>query len=155
VPLRQRRVPAPTAPPPSIAPRPAGRLMFRRRTCGATTIRAPRPSPCCSKGSRRRRGCEPILDPAELKTSDKPTVNDIARVAGVSLATVDRVLNARPGVRSVTVEKVQRAIAELGYVRDTAAANLARRRVYNLLFVLPATDNEFVLALHDQIREQR
>lgn len=27
----------------------------------------------------------------------KPTVNDIARVAGVSLATVDRVLNARPG----------------------------------------------------------
>jgi LacI family transcriptional regulator len=108
----------------------------------------------CSKGSRRRRGCEAVLDPAELKTSDKPTVNDIARVAGVSLATVDRVLNARPGVRSVTVDKVHRAIAELGYVRDTAAANLARRRVYNLLFVLPATDNEFVLALHDQITQQ-
>lgn len=94
------------------------------------------------------------MDPAELKAADKPTVNDIARVAGVSLATVDRVLNARPGVRSVTVEKVQRAIAELGYVRDTAAANLARRRIYNLLFVLPATDNEFVQALHEQIAQQ-
>lgn len=94
------------------------------------------------------------MDPAELKASEKPTVNDIARVAGVSLATVDRVLNARPGVRSKTVEKVQKAIVELGYIRDTAAANLARRRIYNLLFVLPETDNEFVLALNDQIVEQ-
>jgi LacI family transcriptional regulator len=94
------------------------------------------------------------LDPDELKASEKPTVNDIARVAGVSLATVDRVLNARPGVRSVTVERVQKAITELGYVRDTAAANLARRRIYNLLFVLPATDNAFVLAMHKQIVQQ-
>ncbi len=72
----------------------------------------------------------------------------------MSLATVDRVLNERPGVRSVTIKKVQVAIAELGYIRDTAAANLARRRIYNLLFVLPDTDNEFVLALRDQIDEQ-
>jgi len=54
----------------------------------------------------------------------KPTVNDIARVAGVSLATVDRVLNGRSGVRSLTIAKVNKAIDELGYVRDTAAANL-------------------------------
>nr|WP_254437859.1 LacI family DNA-binding transcriptional regulator [Ruegeria arenilitoris] len=84
----------------------------------------------------------------------KPTVNDIARVAGVSLATVDRVLNRRPGVRAVTVQKVQKAIDELGYVRDTAAANLARNRVYNFLFVLPDTDNEFVEAISNQIAEQ-
>ncbi len=84
----------------------------------------------------------------------KPTVNDIARVAGVSLATVDRVLNARPGVRKVTVEKVQNAITELGYVRDTAAANLARRRVYNLVFVLPEADNQFTQALVAQVTSQ-
>ena len=65
----------------------------------------------------------------------KPTVNDIARVAGVSLATVDRVLNSRPGVREVTIERVNKAIRELGYVRDQAAANLARGRTYNFLFV--------------------
>ncbi|WP_282168715.1 LacI family DNA-binding transcriptional regulator [Ruegeria atlantica] len=90
----------------------------------------------------------------KLKLVNKPTVNDIARVAGVSLATVDRVLNRRPGVRAVTVEKVQQAINELGYVRDTAAANLARQRIYNFLFVLPDTDNEFVEALSKQIVEQ-
>lgn len=84
----------------------------------------------------------------------RPTANDLARAAGVSLATVDRVLNARPGVRTATVEKVNKAIAELGYVRDSTAANLARRRVYDLLFILPQTSNEFVKALEDQIALQ-
>lgn len=84
----------------------------------------------------------------------RPTANDLARAAGVSLATVDRVLNARPGVRSATVEKVNKAIAELGYVRDSTAANLARRRVYNLLFILPQTSNEFVKALEEQVALQ-
>ncbi|MEM7439796.1 MAG: LacI family DNA-binding transcriptional regulator [Pseudomonadota bacterium] len=85
----------------------------------------------------------------------KPTVNDIARVAGVSLATVDRVLNRRPGVRSVTIEKVNNAVAELGFVRDAAAVNLARRRFFEMQFVLPETQNEFVLALMAAIEEQR
>ncbi len=89
-----------------------------------------------------------------IRSLKKPTVNDIARVAGVSLATVDRVLNVRPGVRSVTIEKVNTAIAELGYVRDTAAANLARQRFYRLLFILPETGNEFVVALEQAIAEQ-
>ena len=84
----------------------------------------------------------------------KPTVNDIARVAGVSLATVDRVLNDRPGVRAVTIEKVNKAVAELGFVRDPAAVNLARRRFFQLQFLLPRTDNEFVVALKDKIAQQ-
>lgn len=86
--------------------------------------------------------------------SNKPTVNDIARVAGVSLATVDRVLNARPGVRQVTIEKVNTAIVELGYIRDTAAANLARKRIYKLIFILPDSSNEFIADLEDQIAQQ-
>ena len=84
----------------------------------------------------------------------KPTVNDIARVAGVSLATVDRVLNDRPGVRSVTIDKVNKAVAQLGYVRDAAAASLARRRLYNLVFVLPSSENEFISALESQLTKQ-
>ena len=71
----------------------------------------------------------------------------------MSLATVDRVLNKRPGVRSKTIERVQNAILEIGYVRDTAAANLARGRRYNLLFILPEVDDEFVNALEAQIVE--
>jgi len=84
----------------------------------------------------------------------RPTAIDLARAAGVSLATVDRVLNARPGVRSATIDKVNKAIADLGYVRDSAAANLARRRVHNLLFILPETSNEFVKALEEQVGQQ-
>ncbi len=67
----------------------------------------------------------------------RPTVNDIAREAGVSLATVDRVMNDRPGVRAATVARVHEAIRRLGYVRDVAAANLARQRSYRVAFVLP------------------
>ncbi|MEL6503739.1 MAG: LacI family DNA-binding transcriptional regulator [Pseudomonadota bacterium] len=81
------------------------------------------------------------------------TINDIARVAEVSLATVDRVLNARPGVREKTVQKVHKAIADLGYVRDTAAANLARGRVYNFVFILPSNHNEFLSALEWEIEQ--
>lgn len=91
---------------------------------------------------------------APATQSPKPTVNDIARVAGVSLATVDRVLNDRPGVRGATIDKVNEAIVALGYVRDTAAANLARRRQYRLAFVLPDGANEFVAALEDAIAAQ-
>jgi LacI family transcriptional regulator len=82
----------------------------------------------------------------------RPTVHDIAAVAGVSLATVDRVLNQRPGVRQVTREKVENAIRELGYVRDVAAANLAKGRTYPLVFILPASDNSFMHALNAEVR---
>ncbi len=63
-------------------------------------------------------------------------------------------LNARPGVRTVTIDKVNKAIAELGYVRDTAAANLARKRLYRLLFIIPESSNEFIIALDNEIKAQ-
>jgi LacI family transcriptional regulator len=77
----------------------------------------------------------------------RPTVNDIAREAGVSLATVDRVLNARPGVREKTVRAVNDAIVRLGYVRDLTAANLARSRTYRMAVLLPDTESQFVQSL--------
>ena len=82
----------------------------------------------------------------------RPTVHDIAAEAGVSLATVDRVLNGRPGVRQKTVEKVEAAVERLGYVRDVSAANLARGRVYPLLFVVPEGPNSFMRGLEAEIR---
>ncbi len=83
----------------------------------------------------------------------KPTVHDIAHAAGVSLATVDRVLNDRPGVRSITREKVEQAISNLGYVRDLAAANLAKGRTYSFCFILPANDNSFMVRLREEVQE--
>lgn len=81
----------------------------------------------------------------------RPTVIDIAREAGVSLATVDRVLNERPGVREKTILAVADAIAKLGYVRDLAAANLARQRNYKMVFVLPDTESQFVQTLRAEL----
>lgn len=83
----------------------------------------------------------------------RPTVHDVAHEAGVSLATVDRVLNGRAGVREKTVHRVQEAIQKLGYVRDTSAANLARQREYRFTVVLPKDPSQFTDTLKDALYE--
>ncbi|MFC7846873.1 LacI family DNA-binding transcriptional regulator [Arthrobacter sp. NPDC057388] len=55
-------------------------------------------------------------------------MEDVARLAGVSHQTVSRVLNAHPNVSARTRKRVERAIAELGYRRNTAARSLVTRR---------------------------
>jgi LacI family transcriptional regulator len=59
---------------------------------------------------------------------DKPSVYEVARHAGVSTATVSRVLAGHERVLPVTRDKVLSAIAELGYVPSGAARDLAARR---------------------------
>ncbi|MEN9896105.1 MAG: hypothetical protein RIR97_1957 [Pseudomonadota bacterium] len=81
----------------------------------------------------------------------RPTVHDLAASAGVSLATVDRVLNRRAGVRDDTRRKVEEAISAIGYVRDVAAANLAKGRNYPFIFIVPASDNSFMQRLRAEI----
>ncbi|WP_170017506.1 LacI family DNA-binding transcriptional regulator [Starkeya sp. ORNL1] len=79
------------------------------------------------------------------------TLQDVAREAGVSLATADRVLNGRTGVRGVTAEKVQAAVARLGYRPNLAAARLARGETYRFCFVLPVGSNVFMRQLAEQV----
>lgn len=76
------------------------------------------------------------------------TLHDVAARAGVSYATVDRVVNARGGVAQKSLLRVQDAIEQLGYERDETAANLARKRVYRFHFLLPDDSNDFFAALH-------
>ncbi|MDS9470021.1 LacI family DNA-binding transcriptional regulator [Paracoccus sp. MBLB3053] len=83
----------------------------------------------------------------------RPTTKDLARAAGVSLATVDRVLNGRSGVREETVAAVNEAIERIGFVRNLSAANLARRRIYRLAFLLPITGDAFLTTLESHIAE--
>jgi LacI family transcriptional regulator len=83
----------------------------------------------------------------------RPTVHDIAREAGVSLATVDRVLNARPRVREQSVRVVQAAVEKLGYVRDMSAANLAKRREYRFAFVIPDNKSQFTATIRDTLAD--
>lgn len=57
-----------------------------------------------------------------------PRLEDVADLAGVSHQTVSRVVNDHPNVRAATRAKVEAAIAELGYRRNTAARSLVTRR---------------------------
>jgi LacI family transcriptional regulator len=84
----------------------------------------------------------------------KVTVFEVAAAAGVSLATVDRVLNRRKGVRPATVERVQSTIEKLGFRRDMFAAGLATRRRERYLFILPARGtNSFINILHGTVAD--
>jgi LacI family transcriptional regulator len=83
----------------------------------------------------------------------KATIEDVARQAGVSVATVDRVLNARAAVRPQTAERVESAIRFLNYQPDRLAARLARARDYRFCFVLPEGNNSFMIGLGEEVRE--
>lgn len=59
---------------------------------------------------------------------DTPTLHDVARLAGVSIATVSNVVNNTKHVTAETRERVEEAIALTGYVPNQAARLLASHR---------------------------
>jgi LacI family transcriptional regulator len=81
------------------------------------------------------------------------TLRDIARQAGVSLATVDRVLHNRPGVRPDTVRRVRDALERHAFRPDVAASELARARVRRFAVVMPSGANPFMQQIQSQLRE--
>jgi LacI family transcriptional regulator len=83
--------------------------------------------------------------------SRRVTLDDVAREANVSLATADRVINRREGVRPQTIAQVERAISKLGYRANVAAARLARNRSLRFAFLLPSTANPFMTELAAQV----
>jgi LacI family transcriptional regulator len=60
-------------------------------------------------------------------SEEPPTIYDVARAAGVSIASVSRVLNGRRNPLPDTRERVERAVAELGFIPDGAARALSAR----------------------------
>jgi LacI family transcriptional regulator len=81
----------------------------------------------------------------------RATLEDVAREAGVSLATADRVVNQRDGVREQTIARVEWAIAKLGYRANAAAMRLARNESYRFAFILPSNANSFMSNLSVQV----
>lgn len=68
------------------------------------------------------------MQPALMtKGSKMATINDVAKKAGVSTATVSRVINRSAFVQPATLERVEKAIFELNYQRDARAVALANR----------------------------
>ncbi len=84
-------------------------------------------------------------------TRGRATLEDVAREAGVSLATADRVVNRRDGVRDKTIARVEAAIGRLGYRADPVAARLARNQSARFLFILPTGANSFMTLLAEQV----
>ena len=69
-----------------------------------------------------------------------PTLEDVARMAGVSRATVSRVVNGGELVAEKTSETVNRAIAQLGYHPNRAARALVTRRTGAIAVIVPEAD---------------
>ena len=70
----------------------------------------------------------------------RPTLEDVARFAGVSRATVSRVVRHDPGVATETAAKVGAAVSKLGYVPNASARSLATGRSNTLAMVVPEPD---------------
>ena len=70
-----------------------------------------------------------------------PTVQDVARAAGVSTATVSRALNQPGSVRPALREQVLAAVARLGYVAHAGARAMSLRRSGTVGVVVPTIDN--------------
>ncbi len=64
------------------------------------------------------------------KPGKRATINDVARIAGVSKKTVSRVINQSPFVRQETRERVNAVIADLDFTPDAQARGLAFRRSF-------------------------
>lgn len=75
----------------------------------------------------------------------KPTINDVARLAGVSKKTVSRVINQSPFVKDETREKINQIIAEIGFSPDPQARGLAFRRSFLIGLVYDNPNPQYVV----------
>src|SRR5262245_65246405 len=82
--------------------------------------------------------------------SRRPTMKQVAAVAGVSLATVSRVVNGGPRVRPDLAARVQHAVDLLGYRHNLTASSLRRadRLSASIGLIIEDVANPFFSAVH-------
>jgi LacI family transcriptional regulator len=83
------------------------------------------------------------LSKSGSKTPPRATIADVARRAGVSTATVSRVINQTASVAEETAARVRAAITELDYVPHAAARGLASRKTHTLGLLVPLITTDF------------
>ncbi len=86
--------------------------------------------------------------------ASRTRIQDVARLADVSLGTVSAVLNGKGRVAASTRDRVQGAIAELGYRPDLYASNLARRQTQVLGVLVSNLQNPFFAETAQAIEEE-
>lgn len=75
---------------------------------------------------------------------DRVTIYEVAKAAGVSLATVSRVINNHPNVTEKTRKQVEEAVERLGYKPSALAQGLATNRSTNIGIVLPSINYAYI-----------
>jgi DNA-binding LacI/PurR family transcriptional regulator len=85
--------------------------------------------------------------PKKPSNRKAPTNSDVAKLAGVSSATVSRVINQTAYVNPETVQKVQDAIDELNYRPSSAARILAQRKTNTIGLLVPEISETFFIPL--------
>ena len=81
------------------------------------------------------------------------SIKEVARLAGVSIATVSRCLNNPEKVREKTRLKVQEAVVKTGYSPNTLAQQFRRGRTNMVMVVLPSIGDPFFTEVIHGIRE--
>ena len=98
--------------------------------------------------------CEnPVAMSAAKPESSRPTMRDVAALAGVALKTVSRVINGVPTVDPELAERVRSAADKLGYRPNLAASNLRSGRTNIVGLLLEDVGNPFSAALHRSIED--
>lgn len=77
----------------------------------------------------------------------EPTISDVARASGVSVATVSRVLNGNPRVGAELIQRVETAAREINYRPNRAGRALRRQRSDLLAAIVPDVRNPFFVRL--------
>lgn len=77
------------------------------------------------------------------RTNKPPTMNDVAKAAGVTQATVSYVLNNTGDISEAVKKRVQEAAEELGYIRNNMARNLKLKRSNTIGIIVPDVTNSY------------
>jgi LacI family transcriptional regulator len=86
--------------------------------------------------------------------SQRPTIRDVAKAAGVSIGTVSAVINNRSLVADGTRHRILSCIADLGFEPNNAARSLKRGRISSIGFVVPDLSNPFFAAVAEGIQNE-
>lgn len=81
----------------------------------------------------------------------KVTISDVAKLAGVSTATVSHTINNTRYVSNETKEKVYKAIAELGYTPDASARSFRTGKKRIIGFIVPDIANKFFATMIEAV----
>ena len=84
----------------------------------------------------------------------KVTISDVAKLAGVSTATVSHTINNTRYVSGETKEKVYQAIAELGYTPDASARSFRTGKKKTIGFIVPDISNKFFATMIESVENQ-